>query len=381
MGAATRPPVASLAPLWRSTITATATLASPGGPAKPMIQACERRREVPSWAVPVLPPTSKPGIARRVAVPPLHDLDHGLAHGVGGLRADRRLPDGRVVAFVTSSPLLSRISSSTWGVMIVPCWRSPARPAPSAAAWLHVVLPDRRLGQRRQVLHEVGREERGAGAGRSIGGLSLKPKACAPGDHGSRAEVDAHLGEGTSCTTSPGCRTARRRTASPPKLRRWAVGLGRGVRVDRRVDRLRLGDHAGLHADGPGHHLERGAGEERSRYMRGSRGLSGSLRAASLAVEALLARGWKHVGVVARIAPEREERAGLRVDGDDRALAVAELLPGDLLHVLAQRQLHVAGAVLVDEQVRQRADLLIRGPTGQLVVVRRLEPGRRRTRS
>ena len=46
------------------------------------------------------------------------------------------------------------------------------------------VLPDRRLRQRRQVLIEVGGEAgRGAAAGRSIGGLSLKPKASDPRDH------------------------------------------------------------------------------------------------------------------------------------------------------------------------------------------------------
>ena len=73
IGAATRPPVCSLAPSWPSTSTATATWGtSPSGPAKPMIQACERGGSVPSWAVPVLPPTTMPSprpSSRREAVP------------------------------------------------------------------------------------------------------------------------------------------------------------------------------------------------------------------------------------------------------------------------------------------------------------------------
>src|SRR5690606_2426569 len=52
IGAATWPPVCSLAPGWPSTTTATATCGvSPSGPAKPMIHACELGGSVPSCAV------------------------------------------------------------------------------------------------------------------------------------------------------------------------------------------------------------------------------------------------------------------------------------------------------------------------------------------
>ena len=62
MGAATRPPVCSLAPSWPSMITDTATCGGcPGGPAKAMIQAWERAGVVPSCAVPVFAPISTPG--------------------------------------------------------------------------------------------------------------------------------------------------------------------------------------------------------------------------------------------------------------------------------------------------------------------------------
>src|SRR5882724_10777400 len=50
-------------------MTEMATLASPGGPANPMIHACDVGGWLPTCAVPVLPPTSMPGMARRVAVP------------------------------------------------------------------------------------------------------------------------------------------------------------------------------------------------------------------------------------------------------------------------------------------------------------------------
>src|SRR4051812_22068436 len=54
MGAATRPPVDSLLPLWPSTMTATAIVgACPTGPAKQMTQAWDRSGAVPYWAVPV----------------------------------------------------------------------------------------------------------------------------------------------------------------------------------------------------------------------------------------------------------------------------------------------------------------------------------------
>src|SRR5438094_8692289 len=68
MGAATRPPVASLTPGWLSTMTAIAILGASAG-AKPMIHACAFLPTV--WAVPVLAATCMPGTAIRVAVPPL----------------------------------------------------------------------------------------------------------------------------------------------------------------------------------------------------------------------------------------------------------------------------------------------------------------------
>src|SRR5439155_9732960 len=68
MGAATRRPVASLAPGWASTMTATAMRGASAG-AKPMIHAWDV--PVPVWAVPVLAATCTPGMAMAVAVPPL----------------------------------------------------------------------------------------------------------------------------------------------------------------------------------------------------------------------------------------------------------------------------------------------------------------------
>src|SRR6478736_9702366 len=70
MGPATVPPVAADVPSKPSTITATATVeASPGGPAKAIIQPWDFGGVVPSCAVPVFAPTSMPGIAIVFAVP------------------------------------------------------------------------------------------------------------------------------------------------------------------------------------------------------------------------------------------------------------------------------------------------------------------------
>src|SRR5215204_2224998 len=68
MGAAVRPPVASLPALPpSSTTTATAIWRSPD-PVKPMNQACGFRPWA-CWAVPVLPATSRPGILALTPVP------------------------------------------------------------------------------------------------------------------------------------------------------------------------------------------------------------------------------------------------------------------------------------------------------------------------
>ena len=53
------------------------------------------------------------------------------------------------------------------------------------------------------------------------------------------------------------------------------------------------------------------------------------------------------VRVVGREAPHRPHGAGRRLDHDDRALALAEGVLGDLLEVAAQRHLHGARVVLV----------------------------------
>ena len=80
----------SLTPGWASMMTATATSGvPPGGPAKAMNQAWLDGGSVPSWAVPVLPPTSKPGIcARACRCRPATTPIIAVAHVGGRLRAD-----------------------------------------------------------------------------------------------------------------------------------------------------------------------------------------------------------------------------------------------------------------------------------------------------
>src|SRR5205814_8926256 len=70
IGAAVRPPVACVGPGWSATIAATAADgAALGLPAQQVNHASDLGGSEPIWAVPVLPPTSKPGICAAVPVP------------------------------------------------------------------------------------------------------------------------------------------------------------------------------------------------------------------------------------------------------------------------------------------------------------------------
>ena len=181
IGAATRPPVCSLAPGWPSTITATAMVGSPpSGPPKPMIQACERAGSVPSWAVPVLPPTSKPGTARRVAVP-LDDAAHRLAHERRPWPVHGGGPHLGLVGVDDVAVGVAHVAEHVGRHhLAVVVGDGPGHHRHLQRRGGHLVLPDRRLGEGRQVVLEVGGEVRAGRRGEVDRHLLLKPNASAP---------------------------------------------------------------------------------------------------------------------------------------------------------------------------------------------------------
>ena len=113
IGAATRPPVASLAPLWLSTITATATRGAVGGREADDPGVRLRGGSVPSCAVPVLPATRTPGIFIRVAVPCSTTLTIA-SRMIDGVRLGRAaVVQNRAAPRSITSPSLSRTSCIT----------------------------------------------------------------------------------------------------------------------------------------------------------------------------------------------------------------------------------------------------------------------------
>ena len=83
----------------------------------------------------------------------------------------------------------------------------------------------------------------------------------------------------------------------------------------------------------------------------------------------------QQVRVVVGERHEREDVAGPRVERHHRALALAQLVAGDLLQLGEDREREVADAVLVHEQVGEVLELELPGPAGQLVVVDLLHAG------
>ena len=115
-------------------MTATATSGgAPGGPANPMIQACVRSgSSADSWAVPVLPPTSKPGMAIADAVPFSADHDHAAydpeyaeRHWRVLMQVDRVFTLFRSAFIGKSSPV-----HFFWGSFDMAVARFSGRPAP-----------------------------------------------------------------------------------------------------------------------------------------------------------------------------------------------------------------------------------------------------------
>ena len=101
IGPATRAPVASLTPGWSSTTTDTATVGAwPGGPAKAIIQALIDAGSSPISAVPVLPPTSKPGILQHRGRAVGHHLHHRVVDGLGRARRVMGVQPGRGVVLL-----------------------------------------------------------------------------------------------------------------------------------------------------------------------------------------------------------------------------------------------------------------------------------------
>ena len=110
----------------RARRTATATCGSPGRAGEADDPGVRPRRVVPSWAVPVLPPTSSPGCCSRGAGAVLRRRRSSPAASSAASRADGCPSTGSGRARRSTLPLLSRISFITWGFMIMPPLATPA---------------------------------------------------------------------------------------------------------------------------------------------------------------------------------------------------------------------------------------------------------------
>ena len=81
----------------------------------------------------------------------------------------------------------------------------------------------------------------------------------------------------------------------------------------------------------------------------------------------------ERVRVKAGERPQSDDLAGLRIERDDRALAVAECLRCDPLDIVADRQRERGGGVAIDEEIAERGKALVDRIAGEFVVVAAFE--------
>ncbi len=137
-------------------------------------------------------------------------------------------------------------------------------------------------------------------------------------------------------------------------------------------------DHPGFEADPGRDHLERRAWHEPLLVGAGEQRIAGCvLQVDDRLLRVLERQCHERVRVVGRVAVHRTHGAGLDVDHDDRTRATAERELGDLLQIVADRQLHRPRVVDVARQdVAERAHLLLGRVAGEHVAVHPLDLGR-----
>ena len=106
---------------------------------------------------------------------------------------------------------------------------------------------------------------------------------------------------------------------------------------------------------------------EQWRIRVGDQGIEGGVRNRAVGIS-------ERVRVEAGERPQSDDLAGLRIERDDRALAVTECLRRDPLDIVADRQCERGGGVSIDEEIAERGKALVDRIAGEFVVVAAFEP-------
>ena len=168
-----------------------------------------------------------------------------------------------------------------------------------------------------------------AAPGRSIGIVLADAPALRCPPRTARARARARSGRTACCTSGRTPWRSRRRRCVPLVVLDRVVGLRRqelalvGEDAVERDDAVVEGDAGGQHLERRARHVALlvGVGEQRVARV--------GLQLGEVGVGVVVVDVGDQVGVVARVAPHRLDRAGLRLHQHDRALAVAEQELGD----------------------------------------------------
>ena len=238
-----------------------------------MIHACDRGGSVPSCAVPVLPPTSKPGTSSRVAVPPstTPSIASRIRSAVASVHG--RGPHLGVVGVDDVAVGVADVAEH----VRAPSPRRRWRPPPATIAICSGVAAtsfwpmDDWASAGRFRSKSVGKFDR-AGSVRSIGTSWLNPKASAVSIIGSGPVSTPIWAKAVLHDTRRIWNSAPPQD-EPPKFRIGRVVPGGVYALLDGVDGL-VGGHAAVSdAGGGGHDLEGGAGEEALLVGAGQAGL------------------------------------------------------------------------------------------------------------